>query len=206
MSIAGKYDGLAEGFAEHDYADPPLYAARRADLIVELGPRLAPGDDVLDLCCADGIMAQPLIDRGLGYRGVDLSEGMIEAARRRNPGVPFAVGAIEEYEPPAPVEATICLRSFYQAADRVAFFQRVAGYTRGKFVFDFRPRAHRPEPILRDLRAAGFSTVELHPFFLPQRRRLPRSALPLVTALEHSGPAASLLARSYGRLFCAASA
>lgn len=204
MSIAGKYDALAQGFSEHDYADPAGYSTRRAELIVGLGPRLQPGQTVVDLCCADGIMAAPLAAYGLQYRGVDLSEGMVEAARARNPGVEFVVARIEEYEPPVPVDATICLRSFYQAADRVAFFRRVAGYTRGKFVFDFRPRAHDAAPIVTDLRAAGFTTVELRPFFMPQRRRLPHVVLPLVDALERSGRPASLLARWYGRLFCVA--
>jgi SAM-dependent methyltransferase len=204
VTITEKYDRIAQGFSEHDYADPEGYSARRARLIVELGPRLEPAQSVLDLCCADGIMAAPLAAYGLRYRGVDLSEGMIEAARVRNPGVPFVVGRCEDYEPPEPVDATICLRSFYQPADRVAFFRHVAGYTQGKFVFDFRPRAHAAGPVLRDLRLAGFSAIELRPFFLPQRRRLPHAGLPLVDALERAGPPAMLAARLYGRLFCVA--
>ena len=142
-SIVDKYDGLADGFSEHDYADPARYAARRAELVVELGPRLRAGRD----------RARPRLRRrdpwhsrslgyGLRYAGIDASEGMVEAAAARNPGVPFAVARIEDYEPPEPVDATLCLRAFYYPADRVAFFRHVAGYTRRKFVFDFRPRAH----------------------------------------------------------------
>ena len=63
-----------------------------------------------------------------------------------------------------------------------------------------------PGPILRDLRVAGFSAIELRPFFLPQRRRLPHAALSLVDALERTGPPARLAARWYGRLFCVAQA
>ncbi len=203
-NIVDKYDGLADGFSEHDYADPARYAARRAQLVVELGPRLRAGESVLDLACGDATLAQPLLGYGLGYAGIDASEGMVEAAAARNPGVPFAVARIEDYEPAEPVDATVCLRAFYHPADRVAFFRHVAGYTRRKFVFDFRPRAHSAEPILADLRAAGFTQVELRPFFLPQRRRLPGAALPAVYALERTGPLASLVLRQYGRLFCAA--
>jgi SAM-dependent methyltransferase len=206
MSVLEKFDRIASGYSEHDYADPQRYAARRAQVILELGPRLEPGDTVLDLGCGDGIMAPPLTAYGLRYRGVDASEGMVEAARARNPGLPFAVARSEAYEPPEPVDATICLRSFYYPPDRQAFFRRVAGYTRKKFVFDFRPRVHDPASVVADLEAAGFAQIELRPFFLPQLRRLPAAAVPLVYALERSGPLASLAARRYGRLFCAAQA
>ena len=114
------------------------------------------------------------------------------------------LGRIEEYVPPEPVDAAFCLRTFYQPVDRVAFFRHVAGYTRRKFVFDFRPRTHPAGPIVADLRAAGFSSIELQPFFLPQRHHVPAAAVPAVTALERTGPLASLVLRQYGRLFCAA--
>jgi hypothetical protein len=149
-------------------------------------------------------MAAPLAGHGLRYRGTDASAGMVAAARELHPGLPFEVARSEDYEPPEPVEATICLRSFYYPPDRRAFFRRVRGYTRKKFVFDFRPRVHAQRTIVEDLHAAGFEHVVFRPFFLPQRRRLPAAALPLVYALERSGPPAKLAARRYGRLFCAA--
>jgi SAM-dependent methyltransferase len=205
MSVLDKFDRIADGYSEHDYAEPERYAARRAQVIVELGSRALPGESVLDLGCGDGIMAAPLLRHGLRYAGVDASAGMIDAARARNPGIRFEVARSEEYEPPGPVDVTICLRSFYYPEDRVAFFGRVAAYTGRKFVFDFRARVHSPESVVADLRAAGFTRVELRPFFLPQLRRLPSAALPVVYALEKTGPLASLAARRYGRLFCAAS-
>jgi SAM-dependent methyltransferase len=202
--MVDKYDALAEGFSEHDYADAARYAARRAKAIVELGPRLRPGETILDLGCGDANMARPLAGYGLRYSGLDASERMLDVARAANRGVPFALGKIEEYVPPEPVDAAFCLRTFYQPADRVAFFRHVANYTRRKFVFDFRPRTHPAGPILDDLRAAGFTSIELRPFFLPQRRRVPGALVPGVDALEHAGPIASLVLRGYGRLFCAA--
>ena len=95
--VLHKFDRIADGYSEHDYADPARYAARRAKLIVELGARLEPGASVLDLGCGDGIMAAPLTGYGLRYRGVDASEGMVAAARARNPGLPFDHGRSEEY-------------------------------------------------------------------------------------------------------------
>ena len=104
-------------------------------------------------------MALPLIAYGVRYTGVDASPGMVEAARARNPGVQFVLGLCEEYEPPEPVEAAICLRGFYYPLDRGAFFRHVASYIKGTFVFDFRPGTYEPEPILDDLRAAGLSEI-----------------------------------------------
>ena len=151
MSTRDKYAALAHGFAEHEYADPGRYSARRAEVIAGLGPAVQPGDTVLDLCCADGIMAAPLTGLGLSYSGVDATEEMVAAATRRNPGLEFVTGRMEDFEPAQPVDVTICLRSFYLAEDRVAFFRRVRGYTRKKLVFDFRPMVFPtdgPEPAL----------------------------------------------------------
>ena len=125
-----KYDGLAEGFSEREYAEPVAYAARCARVICACSPRLGPGADVLDLACGDGLMAASLVARGLRYRGVDASTRMVNAARARHPGLTFVVARIEEFEPPEPVETTICLRGFYYPDDQVAFFRHVAG-TRG---------------------------------------------------------------------------
>ena len=204
MSTRDKYAALADGFAEHEYADPDGYSARRTQVIAGLGPPLEAGDTVLDLCCADGIMAAPLTELGLVYSGVDATEEMVAAARKRNPGVEFTTGRMEDYKPPDPVDLTICLRSFYLAEDRVAFFSRVCGYTRKKFVFDFRPVAFPLDAVVNDLRAAGFSRIELRPFFLPQRRSLPGASLPLLSALEHTGPLGLALAKRVGCVFCSA--
>ena len=204
MSAVDKFDRIADGYSEHDYADPLRYAARRAEVIVGLGARLEPGDTVLDLGCGDGIMAPALARLGLRYRGIDASAAMVEAARARNPGVPFEVARSEEYDPPEPVDASICLRSFYYPADRQAFFRRVRGYTRRKFVFDFRARVHEPAAVVADLEAAGWQRIELRPFFLPQLRRLPAAIVPAVYALERTGPLARVLSGRHGRIFCAA--
>ena len=136
-----KYDALADGFSEREYADPVRYSAGRARLVVELGPRLERGATVVDLGCGDGIMAGPLA--GLRPR---LHRGRLERADGRGGPPPpsrtstFVVERSEDYRPAEPVDATICLRAFYYPEDRLAFFRSVAGYTKQKFVFDFRQR------------------------------------------------------------------
>jgi hypothetical protein len=63
--VSSKYDEAAERFTEQEYGDPRRYFSHRAELVVSLGPRLEPGDEVLDLACADAGLAEPLLARGL---------------------------------------------------------------------------------------------------------------------------------------------
>ena len=89
MKDAARFDAAAARWSEEAYADPDAYLSHRAELIVGLGPRLAPGDAVLDLACGDGGLARFLPE--LRYLGVDTSEAMVEAARRRGADAVVAV-------------------------------------------------------------------------------------------------------------------
>jgi SAM-dependent methyltransferase len=160
---------------------------------------------VLDLACGDGNVAEPLLALGLRYRGVDGSAAMVEEARARlGDRVPFDLGLLDEYEPPEPVDMTICLRTVYSLPDPRPVFRRVAGYTRRKLVFDFDPRATERDGVLRALRESGFGGVELRPFLLPQSVRLAAPARGAVLALERTGPLARAALRVRGIWFCAA--
>jgi len=205
VNAVEKFDRLAPGYAAHDYADPVRYASRRAEVALGLGPPLAPGATVLDLACGDANMAGPFLARGYRYRGVDGSAGMIEEARRRlGDAVPLEVGAMDEYEPPEPVDMTLCLRAFYYPTDRGAFLRRVAAYTRVKLVFDFDPRVQDRDRIVAELRENGFERIELRPFFLPQRMAPPAPVRAALLALEHAGPLARAALRVRGIWFCSA--
>jgi Methyltransferase domain len=191
-----KYAGQAEDWTDRAYADARSYLAHRADLVVGLGPRLDPGDEVLDLACGDAGLGELLLERGLRYRGVDSTPEMVAAARSRlGDRVSVDEADLNDYEPPAPVAATTIFRAIYYARDRAVFFRRVAGYTERKLVFDLNPRQYRVEDVLADLRAAGLEKVTLRPFFVPQTRTLPRPAVALARALERSGPPARLALR-----------
>jgi len=201
-----KFDRLARGYTEHDYADPERYVVRRAEIATALGPPLAPGATILDLPCGDANMAEPLLALGYAYRGVDGSAAMIEEARTRlGDRVPLDVALMDGYEPPEPVDMTLCLRAFYYALDRRAFFRQVAGFTRTKFVFDFDPRTYDRAEIERDLRASGFAGPTLRPFFLPQQVAVPGVARAALRGLEHTGPLARAAMRVRGIWFVAAS-
>lgn len=187
-------------WSETAYADPEAYLAHRAELIRSLGPRLDPGDTLLDLACGDGGLAEHLA--GIVYRGVDSSQEQVESARRRSREV--VVADLNEYEPPERVAATTCFRAIYYARDRRAFFRRIAGYTDKKLVFDLNPRQYRVEDVREDLLAAGFDRLDLRPFFSPQRFSLPGFAETALHALELT-PVARVLLRFRFSYVCAAS-
>jgi SAM-dependent methyltransferase len=185
-----QYARHATEWTERAYADVAAYLDHRAELIGSLGRRLAPGDEVVDLACGDGGLGEALLARGLRYRGVDKTPEMVEAARRRL-GERAAVteADLNDYEPPEHVAATTVFRAIYYAHDRAAFFRRVAGYA-DKLVFDLNPRQYRVDDVVGDLDAAGFHSVELRPFFVPQTVSLPGPVLALAKTLERSGPLA----------------
>ena len=196
-----KYDPEAERWSERAYADARAYLAHRAELVVELGPRLEPGDIVLDLACGDGALAD-FLPAGIAYRGVDSSEAMVAEARRH--GRTADLGDLNDYEPPEPVAATTCFRAIYYARDRRALFRHAGGYTQRKLVFDLNPRQYRLADVRADLQATGWRRLQLRPFFSPQTRSLPPPAAACLRGLERSGPLARLLLRLRFTYLCAA--
>jgi len=201
-----QYARQAQDWTERAYADVTAYLEHRAELIAELGVRLGPGDEVVDLACGDAGLGEALLRRGLRYRGVDSTPEMVEAARLRlGTRAEVDLGDLNEYVPPRPVAATTVFRAIYYARDRAAFFRHVSGFTETKLVFDLNPRQYRVEDVLADLRASGFSTVVLHPFFVPQTVSLPGPVLAAAKTLERSGPLARLALRARFTYLVAAS-
>jgi hypothetical protein len=191
-----QYGRQAPDWTERAYADVAAYLEHRAELIVELGGKLDAGAKVLDLACGDAGLGEVLVRRGLRYRGVDSTPEMVDAARRRlGARAEIDLGDLNDYIPPDPVAATTVFRAIYYARDRAAFFRHVSGFTQRKLVFDLNPRQYRVEDVLADLRAAGLSTVVLHPFFVPQTVSLSGPVLAGAKALERSGPLARLALR-----------
>jgi hypothetical protein len=196
VSEREQYARQAEDWTERAYADAEAYLAHRAELIAALGPRLEPGDEVLDLACGDAALGDLLLERGLRYRGVDSTPEMaVEARRRLGDRAPVDVGDLNDYVPPVRVAATTVFRAIYYARDRRDFFEHVAGFTAKKLVFDLNPRQYPLDGVLADLRSAGLGRVALRPFFVPQTVALPGPVAAAAKALERSGPLARLALR-----------
>src|SRR6187397_986850 len=89
------YDAIARRYDTHGW---DWYAAAYGDrllgLLAESG--VAPGSSVLDAGCGTGTLALLLESAGYAVTGVDLSPGMIEAARAKDPAsrIAWRVGDI----------------------------------------------------------------------------------------------------------------
>jgi predicted TPR repeat methyltransferase len=161
---------------------------------------------VLDLACGDGGLGEALLAHGLRYRGVDSTPEMVAAARARlGERATVDEGDLNYYVPPAAVAATTVFRAIYYARDRRDFFAHARGYTQTKLVFDLNPRQYHVDDVVADLRAAGFGSIELRPFFVPQTVALPRPVLAAAQALERGGPLARLALRARFTYLVAAS-
>ena len=194
--MSEQYSPHAAGWSDTAYADSETYLRRRAELVAELGTPLEPGDLVCDLACGDAGLAEFLLPRGLPYLGVDANEEMVAAAwRHLGDRARIELADLNEYRPPEPVAATTLFRALYYAADQAAFFRHVASYTEKKLVFDVSPRRYDLAPLRFALEAAGFSRLELRPFFVPQRVALPRPVAAAARAAEGIGPIARLVLR-----------
>jgi SAM-dependent methyltransferase len=83
------------------------FALDSAPGILEVLERSGVEDGLLvDLGCGTGLLARELIDAGYGVFGVDISEAMIEIARRRAPEAEFVVGSLFEVDLPPCVAVT----------------------------------------------------------------------------------------------------
>ncbi|MBX9617059.1 MAG: class I SAM-dependent methyltransferase, partial [Caulobacteraceae bacterium] len=78
---------------------PDFMAARRdvgVEIVRDWAGRLPAGGAVVDLGCGDGWpVSAALIEAGLQVFGVDASPALVEAFRRRLPGVPVACEPVE---------------------------------------------------------------------------------------------------------------
>jgi 2-polyprenyl-3-methyl-5-hydroxy-6-metoxy-1,4-benzoquinol methylase len=113
-TVLGYVDAFADDFAD-GYADASWkgrFYRRRLELVMaEL--RGAQGATVLDVGCGAGLYFEPCADLGLDYRGVDLSERMIDGARRRVATADadrFSIGMLPELDvPDSSIDFVLCL-------------------------------------------------------------------------------------------------
>ena len=203
--LTEKYDRVAEGFSEAEYADPAYYNRRRAEAVFAVGPPLPAGAVVLDLGCGDASFAGEVLARGYRYVGVDPSSGMCEAARRRLGGRGTILqGDFAGFTPPEPVDMTVMLRSLYLVDDRVEVLRRVGAYTRVEVVFDLSARQLPLERIEKDVHAAGFAGFAVRPMLVAMRVVPPPPVDAALRLLERSGPLGRLVAARRFRVCCAA--
>src|SRR5208283_2073786 len=97
--MQASYDRIADEYVRHTYDElrhKPLdrqLLDRFADDVRGAGP-------VCDLGCGPGQVARYLYDHGVAMCGKDLSTGMVERARKLNPGIEFHEGDMRSLDVP----------------------------------------------------------------------------------------------------------
>ena len=89
------YDTVAATYAERlpdMRGETPLELAMLDAFVAAVGPRA----HVFDAGCGSGRVSRHLAGRGLAVRGIDLSAGMVEMARRDSPDLAFEVGTLAD--------------------------------------------------------------------------------------------------------------
>jgi SAM-dependent methyltransferase len=110
IDLQTSYDRVAEEYARHifdELKDKPL----DRQVLNQFAARLRGQGVVCDLGCGPGQVARYLHDRGVEVIGVDLSPGMVDCARRLNPGIAFRQGDMVALE--AADGAWVGIAAFY---------------------------------------------------------------------------------------------
>jgi SAM-dependent methyltransferase len=94
--LRGAHDVLSEWYAENLVGVLESMPVERAMLNLFAEMTLAVGAEVADVGCGTGRLLPYLAGRGLSPRGVDLSPGMVEVARREHPGFDYEVADLRE--------------------------------------------------------------------------------------------------------------
>jgi SAM-dependent methyltransferase len=171
---AGKFSALSRGWSEREYRDPSGFMRRRAALVREWGTRLLPGDRVLELGCGDGALSCMLASEGFDVTGVDISEGMIEEARRRaereSSAARFEVADSDALKAAEPFDAVVSfMGAFFTYTENPAeFLARVAPLVRKKVIVDWNFRSPCTfEEAARSLDDAGLRRIEWRSWLVP---------------------------------------
>jgi ubiquinone/menaquinone biosynthesis C-methylase UbiE len=90
-SVRESYDRIAQEYARR-IADELRHKPLDRQLLNRFAAQIRPNGRVCDMGCGPGHVARYLCDAGVSAWGLDLSSGMVEQARRLNPGTEFRQG------------------------------------------------------------------------------------------------------------------
>lgn len=122
LGVADGYDGWAVTYDGEDNGCFPM----RDDVLMPMLDRLASGR-VLDAACGTGAITQQLLDRGHDVVGVDVSEGMLDHARKAVPQARFLLGDITDLPlPDCDVDHVVCSLALAHLDDLDPFFAEAA--------------------------------------------------------------------------------
>jgi SAM-dependent methyltransferase len=104
------YDQVAQDYADkylHEFDHKPF----DRELLDRFAAMIPAGGRVVDLGCGPGQVARYLASRGVNVSGIDLSQQMVEQARRLNPGIDFQQGDMRQLD--LPDESLAGIAAFY---------------------------------------------------------------------------------------------
>jgi SAM-dependent methyltransferase len=171
-----KYDVGADDYSER-FADPKAIVDSYLRLLSSWGTPVRPGEDVVELGCADGFITLALARAGYRVTAVDLSPRMIEVARdrlgREGLDAQFIVADIREMDWTGSSSAVLGLmRSFFSYVEDPPSVLRAIARNALKVLVDVDPRHTDLEVCETAVREAGFARVAHRPIFVPTRYRI----------------------------------
>ena len=192
LAVAEKYDRIADGFAERSWANLAYDMEHRLRVATTWGTPLRSGDQVLELGCGDGYLAQLFIRHGLSYRGLDISPRMISMAERRfaptGAAPRFDIGNAAQLRLSEPVDAVVSyMGAFFTFVENPQpLLHQLRPYIRKKIVLDLNPRGRITlRSAIEMLAAAGFVKIAWRPFFVPMTVKLPGVVLQALSLCEN---------------------
>ncbi|MHB8628968.1 MAG: class I SAM-dependent methyltransferase [Aggregatilineales bacterium] len=90
-NVQQSYNHVAQEYARRIYGELAHKSFDRK-MLDWLAEKINRTGIICDIGCGPGQIARYLADQGVQACGIDLSPGMIEQAKRLNPGIPFQVG------------------------------------------------------------------------------------------------------------------
>jgi len=114
--------------ADHYDQTPDGRFTRRFKQLILAGVHLRDGMSVLDVACGNGSLLAAMQKKARieGF-GIDISEGMVDAAARKNPGMTFHVSGCEEMPfTDASMDLITVSAAYHHFPDVVAFADEVA--------------------------------------------------------------------------------
>jgi SAM-dependent methyltransferase len=125
--------GGAAGWVTHEAVFDRAFAPVTEALLAAAD--VGPGDRLLDVGCGSGTLLAAAAERGAQVVGVDISPGMVEAARRRVPAATVLVADAQTAQLPGPFSRVVSRFGVMFFADPTAAFGNLRRATEGRIAF-----------------------------------------------------------------------
>ncbi|UNO50902.1 MULTISPECIES: class I SAM-dependent methyltransferase [Alicyclobacillus] len=131
-----------------------------------------PGERVLDIGCGTGDLTNQIARLGASVVGIDVSERMVEQARRKYPDLSFRVGDAQDFSTSETFDAVFSNAALHWMQNPTAVIQSVwkALKAGGRFVAEFGGKGNVQrvvDALTIALREQGVDSTERNPWFFP---------------------------------------